>query len=224
MQENISNDDLKELRKIINEKMTLLKNKLDGINLEKIEKENYGILLENCRMLLRNISLKYYRLTSKHKEMISIEEYNDCLKKQNIINNDQDKWIDLESMKVTYEKLLIVDVAKQFKKNSNSSEIESVIKKIDDKIMELEQEELQSNPTHIYISKLEKKLNMNKSEILKNNKRIENESATYYWNPSRGGICLIVSDDGSYLAAASSVNYDRHLEEFKNGKRNGDFK
>ncbi len=221
---NNSQNDLKELRKTINEKMNLLKNKLDGINLDETEKEKYGILIGNCRWLLRNISLKYYTLTSKYKEMISIEEYNDCLKKQNIINNDQDKWVDLESMKVTYEKLIIVDMAKKLTKNANHSEIEKMVNKIDDKIFELEQDKLQSNPTHIYMSKLEEKLNMNKNEILNNSKRIENENATYYWNSSRGGISLIVSDDGSYLAATSSVNYDRHLEEFKNGKRNGDFK
>lgn len=66
-------------------------------------------------------------------------------------------------------------------------------------------------------------LDMHYNEVKKNSKRIPEENATYYYNPARGGKCVIVSDDGSYLSATSSVNFDRHLEEFKTGRRNGNF-
>jgi len=66
-------------------------------------------------------------------------------------------------------------------------------------------------------------LDMHHNEVKKNSKRIPEENATYYYNPARGGKCVIVSDDGSYLSATSSVNFERHLEEFKTGRRNGNF-
>ena len=70
-----------------------------------------------------------------------------------------------------------------------------------------------------YLSEL---LKMSKEETKKNSKELEN-NLTYYWNPERGGISLIVDNEGNYLAAASSVNFDRLLEEFKKGDRNKNF-
>ena len=70
-----------------------------------------------------------------------------------------------------------------------------------------------------YVSEL---LKMSKEETKKNSKKLEN-NLTYYWNPERGGISLIVDNEGNYLAAASSVNFDRLLEEFKKGDRNKNF-
>ena len=70
-----------------------------------------------------------------------------------------------------------------------------------------------------YVSEL---LKMSKEETKKNSKELEN-NLTYYWNPERGGISLIVDNEGNYLAAASSVNFDRLLEEFKKGDRNKNF-
>lgn len=69
------------------------------------------------------------------------------------------------------------------------------------------------------VSKL---LNLSKEETLKNSKKID-ENLTYYWNPVRGGISLIVDNDGDYLAATSSVNFDELLKEFKTGNRNKNF-
>lgn len=74
-----------------------------------------------------------------------------------------------------------------------------------------------------FILGISKILDMHHNEVKKNSKRIPEENATYYYNPARGGKCVIVSDDGSYLSATSSVNFDRHLEEFKTGRRNGNF-
>ena len=65
-------------------------------------------------------------------------------------------------------------------------------------------------------------LKLSKEEALNNSKKV-NESLTYYWNPIRGGISLIVDDEGNYLAATSSVNFDVLLNKFKAGDKNKNF-
>ena len=55
--------------------------------------------------------------------------------------------------------------------------------------------------------------------------RIDDLCATYYYNPTRGGKSIIVSDDGSYLLTnSSSIPRAELTEEYKSGKRNGNFK
>lgn len=70
-----------------------------------------------------------------------------------------------------------------------------------------------------YVSEL---LKQSKEETMEHSKKIE-ENLTYYWNPERGGASAIVDNDGNYLAAVSSVNFDRLLEEFKKGDKNKNF-
>lgn len=65
-------------------------------------------------------------------------------------------------------------------------------------------------------------LKLSKEEALNNSKKV-NENLTYYWNPIRGGISLIVDDEGNYLAANSSVNFDVLLNKFKAGDKNKNF-
>ncbi len=65
-------------------------------------------------------------------------------------------------------------------------------------------------------------LKISKDEAIENNKKIE-ENLTYYWNPERGGASVIVDNEGNYLAAVSSVNFERLLEEFKKGEKNKNF-
>ena len=65
-------------------------------------------------------------------------------------------------------------------------------------------------------------LKISKDEAIENNKKIE-ENLTYYWNPDRGGASVIVDNEGNYLAAVSSVNFERLLEEFKKGEKNKNF-
>ena len=51
-------------------------------------------------------------------------------------------------------------------------------------------------------------------------KKIPEIDAYYFWNPVRGGIAVIVSENGEKLAATSSVSYERHVTAFVDGKRN----
>lgn len=219
---NFTNMNLDEIKTLIHSKFNLLKDKIDG-NVDKQESENSGYLFWNCKTILKNIYMAYDKIISKYKDSISSDEYNEFVKKSTIIKNDESSWENLDSIKATYMKLIDDDIVEEFKKNTSVSDIQTAINKIDSKISELKESEIQDNYEHNYIIQLEEKLKMNKQDILKNFKRLESEKATYYWNPIRGGISLIVSDDGSYLGATSSVNFDRHLEEFKKGKRNGKF-
>lgn len=65
-----------------------------------------------------------------------------------------------------------------------------------------------------------KALNINEQTAMQNHKHIDEIDAEYYWNPIRGGLSIIINSKGEKLCATSSVNFDRHYEEFKNGRRN----
>lgn len=138
--------------------------------------------------------------------------------------DDNSPLSDYETKVSVLEKLI-----KEKEQASNSDEKKAILKryKIDENGNTYEEkEELKMpefDPTFMYTEQLGKILNMKSVDIYFNNKRIEDINATHYWNPSHGEISLIVADDGSYLRAASGVTFDKHLEEFKNGKRNGDF-
>jgi len=49
---------------------------------------------------------------------------------------------------------------------------------------------------------------------------IPEHNAYYLWNPTRGGIAVIINNLGEKLVATSSVTYERHLRAFLDGKRN----
>lgn len=66
-------------------------------------------------------------------------------------------------------------------------------------------------------------LDINIDDLKNNSKRLDC-NATYYYNPNRGGRSMILSDDGTYLSAGSSISFETLLEEFQNGKRNGNLK
>ena len=84
-------------------------------------------------------------------------------------------------------------------------------------------ESQKDNKQEQFYDKICEILNVDRNYILNNNKRLADISATYYWTSERGGISLIVSDDGAYLGATSSVSLDKHLEEFKKGTNNKNF-
>lgn len=48
----------------------------------------------------------------------------------------------------------------------------------------------------------------------------EREGLYYFWNPVRGGIAVIISENGEKLGATSSVTFERHLKAFDEGRRN----
>jgi len=63
-------------------------------------------------------------------------------------------------------------------------------------------------------------IKMSVEDTLKHVKAIPEIGAYYFWNPIRGGIAVIVAENGEKLGATSSVSYDTHLKAFIDGKRN----
>lgn len=87
------------------------------------------------------------------------------------------------------------------------------------------------SPDHIDLPIPEQEKNIKKVGILLNmpilnvelnSKRIEEIKATYYYNPNSEGK-ILVGDDGSYLLTVSSIDFNTLLDEFKKGRRNGNF-
>lgn len=71
------------------------------------------------------------------------------------------------------------------------------------------------------LTKIAEILKTTVEELENNQKDLVEEHATYYWNPVRGGLSMIVGEYGDYLCATSSINFDELLKEFKSGHRNG---
>lgn len=63
-------------------------------------------------------------------------------------------------------------------------------------------------------------LNITLDEAEKNCKEISEINAYYFWNPTRGGISIIINELGEKLGATSGVSYEKHLQAFRDGKRN----
>lgn len=63
-------------------------------------------------------------------------------------------------------------------------------------------------------------LNIALDEAEKNYKEISEINAYYFWNPTRGGISIIINESGEKLGATSGVSYEKHLQAFRDGKRN----
>lgn len=57
-------------------------------------------------------------------------------------------------------------------------------------------------------------------DVQKHVKCIDGINAYYFWNPVRGGLAVIVSEEGEKLTATSSISFNKHLEAFLDGKRN----
>lgn len=80
------------------------------------------------------------------------------------------------------------------------------------------------NTQEKYLPKISDLLDIPTLSIKANSKRVDNLNATYYYSPSRNGKSMIVADDGSYLLTISSaINYEKLLDEFNTGRRNGNF-
>lgn len=63
-------------------------------------------------------------------------------------------------------------------------------------------------------------LKIPKEEVTNHYQDIPEIGATYFWDEKRGGLSVIVGEDGSRLAATSAVSYEKHLDAYKAGKRN----
>lgn len=72
------------------------------------------------------------------------------------------------------------------------------------------------------LEKVSELLKLTKEETIRNSKKID-EITTYYWNPNKGGVSVIVGENGNYLAAASSISFEKLLEEFQKGGKNRNF-
>ncbi len=104
---------------------------------------------------------------------------------------------------------------------SVSEKYDKLIKKIDEKIDELKSIEKDKKETDNDINNIAAtSLKIPVEEVVKNSKPIPEINATYFWEPVRGGKAVIIDSNGEKLIADSSISFDKHLEEFKNGKRN----
>ena len=63
-------------------------------------------------------------------------------------------------------------------------------------------------------------LHISTAEAQKNYKEIADVNAFYFWNPVRGGLAVIIAENGEKLAATSSISFEQHLQAFLSGKRN----
>lgn len=63
-------------------------------------------------------------------------------------------------------------------------------------------------------------LNISLDQAMEHSRALEDYGAIYIWNPARGGLAVIVANDGSKLVANSAVNFDDHLQTFIDGRRN----
>ena len=56
-------------------------------------------------------------------------------------------------------------------------------------------------------------------QIIDLDEKFPNINAVYVCVKDRGGNAVIVNSNKEYLTATSAVNFERHVEEFKNGRR-----
>ena len=63
-------------------------------------------------------------------------------------------------------------------------------------------------------------LKISREEAKKNSKPIPDEGAFYFWNPTRGGLQMIIKDDGDKLVLGSAFSFEKTLAMFREGKRN----
>ena len=57
-------------------------------------------------------------------------------------------------------------------------------------------------------------------EMEKNCKEVPELNGYYFWQKQRGGKSVLFNGDGERLRATSSVSFERHLDAFKQGRRN----
>ena len=116
--------------------------------------------------------------------------------------------------------------------NQQDIQIEELIKKIDDKIEELDRDDEQKQQLLNKTGDLTKEEQVTLGKLLlgydtentqyqiidlsEKNPGLE---AMYVCIKERGGNAIIVNSKKEYLGATSAVNFDRHVQEFINGRR-----
>lgn len=63
-------------------------------------------------------------------------------------------------------------------------------------------------------------LKISMEDALSNSEEIEKDSLFYFWNPIRGGVAVLVDAEGEKLAASSAIGFEKHLQAYRDGKRN----
>jgi len=63
-------------------------------------------------------------------------------------------------------------------------------------------------------------LHITEEDVRKNSKAIPELDASYFWKPARGGMAVIINSSGEKLIAGSSVSFDKHVQAFREGRRN----
>ena len=58
------------------------------------------------------------------------------------------------------------------------------------------------------------------NEVKENCKEIPEINGFYFWQNTRGGISVLINNQGERLRATSGVSLDRHIKAFQSGKRN----
>ena len=69
------------------------------------------------------------------------------------------------------------------------------------------------------VKKAAEALHISYEEASKNQKRLEERNATYFWSSAMGGQAVILSDSGERLMAVSAVSPEKHIEAFRQGRR-----
>lgn len=162
------------------------------------------------------ISPSQYRENNKDR---SIDELI-TLKKQleedidNLSKNENDNSLFLSDTRLPMKKEYLNEISNLIEEKTNLSV--DLPKKISNEYYDLPIPEQEKN-----LEKLSQLLDMPTANVHLNSKRVSEVNATYYYNPTRGGKSIIVSDDGSYLATGSATSFEKLLEEFNNGRRNG---
>ena len=164
------------------------------------------------------ISPSQYREKGKDK---SIDELI-TLKKQleedidNLSKTENDNSLFLSDTRLSMKKEYLAEISKLIdEKTNNNGEVQ---KKIIVEHCDLSIPNQEKN-----LDKLSQLLDMPIANVQLNSKRLNDVNATYYYNSTRGGKSVILSDDGSYLATGFATSFERLLEEFNNGRRNGNF-
>ena len=194
-------------------KKILIKNNVMNIKWNDKELENNDLsIIEEIKSVINNNSIKLFDFSNRQQDINGEFPISQSIK--GTFNDECHGIINGKNFSVCnrFKNDELNNFYRQFKKE--------IMDIVENKVITESQKD---NKQEQFYDKICEILNVDRNYILNNNKRLADISATYYWTSERGGISLIVSDDGAYLGATSSVSLDKHLEEFKKGTNNKNF-